>query len=346
MNPAITVLMSVHNGMPFVREAVDSILAQTFADFEFLILDDASADGTPEYLSSLRDKRARVISLPQNVGLTAALNAGLREARGEFVARQDADDVSDQRRLAAQHAFLQKAPSCLAVGAQARLVGPRGRSLGNKTFPLEHESIVFAHLFDNALAHSAVLFRRAEVEAAGGYDEEWRASQDYELWSRVSGRGQLRNLPDRLVTLRVLESSVTRTHARADLIRRVQATHFERLFQRPPGIADLDLIGLVRSRVVPEKLREFRGLLEELVARFEERNPGATRRADFRRMLSMLHERVGYNLLTLSRRSACKELWSALQTWPPAVFSMPWPRILALGIAGDNVRRIYEKLAR
>jgi hypothetical protein len=76
--------------------------------------------------------------------------------------------------------------------------------LGTRNFPLEHESVLFAHLFDNALAHSAVTFRRAAIQSAGGYDEAWTASQDYELWSRVSANGELRNLRERLVTLRVL----------------------------------------------------------------------------------------------------------------------------------------------
>jgi glycosyltransferase involved in cell wall biosynthesis len=346
MNPAITVLLSVHNGMPFLREAVDSILAQSFQRFEFLILNDASTDGTAEYLKTLRDPRARVISLPQNIGLTAALNRGLREAQGELIARQDADDVSHPRRFEEQHGFLEKNPRCIAVGAQAKLMDRGGRSLGKKNFPLEHGSIVFAHLFDNALAHSAVTFRRDAVLQAGGYDEHWTASQDYELWSRLSGTSELRNLPNRLVTLRILESSVTRTHGRADLIRRVQASHFQRVFSREPSTADLDLIGLVRSRVVPEKLREFDAFLMELIATFEAQEPGRTKRADFRRMLASLHERIGYNLLTLARGCACKELWRAVQTWPPSVLSMPWARIFALGVAGDYVRRIYEKLAR
>ena len=338
--------MSVHNGLPFVREAVDSILAQTFRDFEFLILDDASTDGTPEYLRSITDPRVRIIPLSQNIGLTAALNVGLLEAKGEFIARQDADDTSRQDRLALQHAFLRRRERCVAVGAQARLIGGNGRSLGKKKFPLEHEAIAFAHLFDNALAHSVVTFRREEVLAAGGYDEAWTASQDYELWSRLSTAGELRNLPECLCTIRILNTSVTRTHRRADLIRKVQAAHFARLFGREPSESDLDLIALVRSRVVPERLREFSALLEELVSQFEEQKPGVASAADFRRMLALLHERVGYNLLTLSRGSACRELWRALQTWPPSVFSMPWLRILALGIVGDGVRRAYEKLAR
>lgn len=346
MSPIITVLLSVHNGMPHLAAAVESILGQTFRDFEFLILDDASSDGTADYLRSLTDERIRIVTLAENIGLTAALNRGLREARGEFIARQDADDISAAGRLESQVSYLRAHPDCVLVGAQARLLDQRGRSLGKKDFPLRHEAIVFGHLFDNMLAHSAVLYRCATVEAIGGYDEAWRSSQDYELWSRLAGQGQLANLPERLVTLRVLDSSITRTHKRGDLIRRAQAAHFRRVFGRDATAADLDLIALFRSRVVPERLREFDALVDELAADYEDLLPGIGGNGDFRRLIAMVHERVGYNLLTLSRRSAFREFWRALQAWPPAIISMPWPRIVALGIVGDHARRLYEKFAR
>lgn len=343
VNLAITVLMSVHNGLPFVADAVRSVLGQTAGDFEFLILDDASTDGTRDFLRTLDDPRVRVIELAENVGLTAALNRGLREARGEFVARQDADDASHPRRLEMQTAFLRTNPPCAVVGSQARLVDGAGRSQGVKHFPLGHRGICFAHLFDNALAHSAAMFRRAAVQAAGSYDESWTASQDYELWSRLSERHALANLPERLVTLRVLDSSVTRQHKRPELIRRVQAAHFQRLFGAPASEADLDLLALYRSRVVPERLREFRALLDELTARTDATWPGTSASSDFRRTLALIHERVGYNLLTLSRRAGLGEIARGVRAWPPAIFSVPWWRVAALCVLGDNARRIYDK---
>ena len=334
----VTVLMSVHNGLPYVAEAVNSILAQTFGDFEFLILDDASTDGTREFLGTLNDPRIRVIHLPQNIGLTAALNLGLAEARGEVVARQDADDLSDPRRLELQLGFLSGHPSCAVVGSQVRLIDGRGRSLGKKDFPLGFRGIAFAHLFDNALAHSSVCFRKAAIISAGRYDEAWTASQDYELWSRMSARHALANLPERLVTLRVLGTSITQTHKRPELIRRVQARHFQQLFAAPPSDAELDLIALFRTRVPPERLREFRELLDDLVARSgEERTP------DFRRTLAQIHERVGYNLLTSNRIAGLSEILCAVKLWVPAVFGIPWWRVAALAALGDSARRIYDK---
>ena len=331
----ITVLMSVHNGLPYLAEAVASILAQTFGEFEFLILDDASTDGTRDFLRTQTDPRIRIIKLPQNIGLTAALNVGLREARGELIARQDADDVSDPRRLELQLGFLAGHPSCAVVGSQAWLVDKDGRSLGKKNFPLSYRGIAFAHLFDNALAHSAVTFRKAAV---GQYDEAWPASQDYELWSRISERHALANLPERLVTLRVLDTSITQTHKRPELIRRVQALHFQRLFAKAASDAELDLITLFRTHIPPERLKEFRELLDDLVAR-----SGESKNADFRRTLAQIHERIGYNLLTLDRLSGLREILRAVKLWPLAVFGIPWWRVAALAVLGDSARRMYAR---
>lgn len=338
--------MSVHNGMPYLPETMRSIFAQTHRDFEFLIVDDASTDGTADYLRTQADPRVRVITLPQNIGLTAALNAGLREARGEFIVRQDADDLSHPRRVEAQLAFLQAHPACAAVGAQASLIDAQARSQGPKSFPLTHRSICFAHLFDNALAHAAVTFRKSAVQAVGGYDEAWTASQDYELWSRLSARHELANLPERLVTLRVLSSSITRQHKRPELIRRVQAAHYERLTGKTASDDDLDLIALFRTRVVPERLPAFRALVREVLATMIRRWPDWPHDTDFRHTVAGLHERVGYNLLTLSRRAGWSELWQALRARPAAIFSFPWLRIGALTVLGDSARRIYERATK
>jgi glycosyltransferase involved in cell wall biosynthesis len=338
--------MSVHNGEPFVGAAVESILRQSWRHWEFVIIDDASTDGTPQRLAGFRDPRLRVIRNPGNLGLTASLNRGLEFARGEMVARQDADDLSHPERLSRQVAFLRAHPSVAAVGSQARLIDRRGRSLGRKDFPLGHRSIVFAHLLDNALAHSAVTFRRAAVREAGGYDETFRASQDYELWSRLGERHLLANLRERLVTLRVLEGSITRTHRQPELIRRIQDEHFARLFPgRTVREEELDLIGKFRSRVEPEALPRFHALLDDLLAAYGAAWPETRLTADFCRTLALIYERVGYNLLPAARRLGLREIARALRVWPPRAFAQPWLKIAALALMGEGARTWYERLA-
>jgi glycosyltransferase involved in cell wall biosynthesis len=129
-DPQVTVLLCVWNGEPHLKAAVDSILAQTFHDFEFLIIDDASTDGTPKFLASLTDPRVRVVRNETNLGLTRSLNRGLKLARGELIARQDADDWSTPDRLELQLPFLRANPPVVAVGAQAQLIDGNGGDLG------------------------------------------------------------------------------------------------------------------------------------------------------------------------------------------------------------------------
>jgi glycosyltransferase involved in cell wall biosynthesis len=345
MKPKVTVLMAVHDGELFVGAAIESVLAQTWRDFEFLIIDDASTDATPERLAALRDERVRVVRNETNLGLTASLNRGLALARGELIARQDADDLSHPRRLEEQAAFLAAHPSVAAVGSQAWLIDGRGRSLGKKDFPLGHRSIWWSHLFDNALAHSAVTFRRAAIAEAGGYDEAFRASQDYDLWSRLGERHLLANLPARLVTLRILETSVTRTHRQPELIRRVQAAHFSRLFPgREASREVLELIGSFRSRVEPEALERFYALFGELRAAYHAAWPETRVSGDFARTLALQIERIGYNLLPVARRAGLLELARAVRVWPPRALALPWVRIAALALLGDGARGLYERL--
>lgn len=338
--------MSVHNGEPFIGAAVESILRQTWQDWEFVIIDDASTDGTPSRLASFRDPRIRILRNAENIGLTASLNRGLDLAHGELVARQDADDLSHSERLARQVAFLHANPSVAAVGSQAWLTDARGHSLGRKDFPLGHRGIWFAHLFDNALAHSAVTFRRAAVLAAGGYDETFRASQDYELWSRLGERHGLANLRERLVTLRVLESSITRTHRQPELIRHVQAAHFARLFPgREANEEELALIGQFRSRVEPASVSRFHALLRELLDSYHAARPETRITSDFCRTLALLHERIGYNLLPATRGAGLHEIARAIRIWPPRALAQPWVRIAALALLGENARALYQRLS-
>ncbi len=341
----ITVLLAVHNGEPWLRESVASILDQSWREFEFLIIDDASTDETPGFLRSMVDPRVRVVRNETNLGLTASLNRGLQLAQGELIARQDADDLSHPHRLAKQAAFLSAHPQVAAVGSQVRMIDEHGRALGRKDFPLSHRGIWWSHLWDNALAHSAVMFRRTTVLAAGGYDEGYRASQDYELWSRLGERHLLANLPERLLTLRVVPSSITRTHRQPELIRTIQAAHFSRLFPGRMFTEDeLDLIAHFRTCVPPEALPRFRALHHDLSASYQAAWPEVRISGDFARTLGLQFERIGYNLLPASRSAGLRELARAVRIWPPRALAFPWMRIAAITLLGDHARRLYERI--
>ena len=214
MSPALTVLMPVHNGERYLRDAVASILGQTFRDFEFVIVDDGSTDGTAAILASFDDPRIRVIASPSCEGIARALNRGLAASSAPLVARQDADDLSHPRRLELQLAFLRDHPHVVLLGTQVRLIGHR-TALGwwrART----HDGIRFQSMFDNPFIHGSVVFRR---DAAGAYDASLASAEDYDLWSRIAAAHRVANLPQKLVHYRIHPGSTATTFGSDHIVR-------------------------------------------------------------------------------------------------------------------------------
>lgn len=210
--PRVTVLMAVRNGERHVPAAARSILAQTLEDFEFLIVDDGSADGTGGILADLERGDARVRVLRQApAGLTVSLNRGLDLARGEYLARMDADDLARPERLARQAAFLDAHPGVVAVGCQVELIDEWDRPIGPLEMPLGHEDIDGAHIRGLAgrLIHPAAMLRTSALREVGGYRATFETSQDYDLWLRLAEIGRLANLPDTLLAFRQHAGSVS-----------------------------------------------------------------------------------------------------------------------------------------
>ena len=208
--PKVTVLMSVKNGEPWVAEAVGSVLAQSFTDFRFLILDNASTDSTRETIRAFGDPRIDLIPLPEDIGQTGALNQGLGLIDSEYVARMDADDVCLPERLARQVAFLDAHPKVALLGMDALMIGPEGLALSCTYFPATHEAIINAFPLGNQFAHSSVMYRHAAVMEAGGYDASFTYAQDLALWLELAARHQVANLPEIQVKIRVHPSQATR----------------------------------------------------------------------------------------------------------------------------------------
>jgi glycosyltransferase involved in cell wall biosynthesis len=204
---AVTVLMPVFNGEAFVRQSIESILRQTWTDFELVIVDDGSTDATPRILASFRDPRTRVITSPRREGIACALNRGLASASAPLVARQDADDVSHPARLEKQLAFLEANRSIVVLGTQIRVIDERGRVSHPPGWrrPLTHAGIRFVSMFDNPFIHGSVVFRR---EVVGPYDATLESAEDFDLWSRVAAHHPVANLPEALVDHRVHSESM------------------------------------------------------------------------------------------------------------------------------------------
>jgi glycosyltransferase involved in cell wall biosynthesis len=220
--PRVTVLMPVYNAEAFVAQSAASILNQTFGDFELLVVDDGSTDATSEILRSYDDRRLRIIRNPENLGLTRSLNIGLSEARGALVARQDADDISYPERLECQVAFLDAHPDVPALGAQFHSIDGRGRRRPLHLWMKCETSlgIRWQLIFENALIHSSVMFRRDVVaDLFHGYDETFQRNQDFDLWTRIARRYPLRNLHETLISLRGRPDSLNAGYTRRSIAR-------------------------------------------------------------------------------------------------------------------------------
>ena len=194
--PTISVLLSVRNGLPFLKQTVASVLAQTFSDFEFVIVDNCSADGSREYLQELAktDSRIRLILNERDLGHSGGLNRGLENCRAEWIARIDADDVALPNRLERQLAFVRRHPRVEVTSCLAYYINEKGERKGKTVLELTTEKKFHEYMARNeviGLLHPCVMMRRDAVLEAGAYREEYKGANDIDLWNRISERGHL-----------------------------------------------------------------------------------------------------------------------------------------------------------
>ncbi len=214
--PAITVAMSVYNGEPYLAEAIESVLAQSFTDFEFLILDDGSSDSSRETILryAAQDARIRPI-IRENRGLIASLNQLVAEARAPLIARMDADDVCLPQRFARQIAFFAEHPDYGVVGSWSEDIDEAGRSIQSEALGLDQPTTHEAFLASidaggPLLCHPAVMYRAEVVRAVGGYHAAFRHCEDLDLWLRLATRTRLRSIPERLLRYRRSDGQISK----------------------------------------------------------------------------------------------------------------------------------------
>jgi glycosyltransferase involved in cell wall biosynthesis len=214
MNPLVTVLLPVFNAEHYLPEALDSILSQTYTDFELLIIDDGSNDKSPYILSEYanKDNRLQIHTQPRNIGIVSALNLGIQLARGKYLARMDADDFSLSNRLEKQVAYLENHPEIGVLGTAATVINASGKYLYPMDYPVSHTLLLWALCFFCPIVHSTVIFRLNLLQKHCGYTSEFPLAEDYDLWVRLSKKTQLANLPERLLLLRKHDSNVSIVH--------------------------------------------------------------------------------------------------------------------------------------
>ena len=209
--PRVTVLMSVFNGEPFVAEAVESVLLQTFEDFEFLIYEDKSTDASLQVLRRYPDPRIRLVENTENRGLTRNLISGMNLARGDFVARTDADDVCAPHRLATQVAYMDANPQIGVLGSAVIFFTDSGKEFVAHQ-PLEHDEIMCTLLYGFTMLHPSVMIRKADFDRHKlNYDPAFTVSQDHDLWVRAVRKVRFANVYEPVLRMREHTGKIGRT---------------------------------------------------------------------------------------------------------------------------------------
>jgi glycosyltransferase involved in cell wall biosynthesis len=251
--PLISVVLPVFNAQGYLATAVESILAQSVADFELIAIDDGSTDGSPEVLGKLRqrDSRVHIISRP-NTGIVGALNDGLAAARGEFIARMDADDIALPQRFERQLAYLRAHPECVAVGSSVLQIDPDGDPIGVQHWAESHAEIDALLLTGGGgLAHPTAMIRTSALRGVGGYRPEYQWIEDKDLWLRLGEIGRLANLREPLLQYRLHESSVCwqREVQQRQLWEKLLAETYRRrgISRRPPSFRSRFAAGASRA---------------------------------------------------------------------------------------------------
>lgn len=224
VSPGLTVLMTAYNALPYIREAVESILGQSCRDITFLILNNGSTDGTAEYLSGLESEREalgqdvlprlKVLHLESNIGRTAVLNKGLGMVETELTAIMDADDISLPERLGTQAAFMRANPDIDLLGTDVCYIDTRGNSLRSDRFPATHERLCAGLPLFNQFAHSACMYRTQKAREAGGYSPSFPYAQDLALWVEMLRHScRCASIPEVLTCIRVHPGQATQDPA-------------------------------------------------------------------------------------------------------------------------------------
>ncbi len=212
MSIAVSFVLPTYNGEQYIKKAIESILAQTFRDFELLIINDGSTDTTSAIVKSYQAKDRRIRQIEQaNHGLVYSLNRGIQLAKGRYIARHDDDDSSHPERLEKQVTFLQAHPEVVLVGSSMNVMDDRGKILHQHAVLLADPEIRQELLVRSPFAHGSVLFRREAAVHAGLYDPVFWPAEDYEFWLRLSTEGELANLDEFLYTYRENSAGISAT---------------------------------------------------------------------------------------------------------------------------------------
>lgn len=212
--PLVTILVATYNRAAYISQAIESAQAQTFKDWNMIVLDDASTDDTVPIVRAftINDSRISHVRHAENKGIAGNRNAGLLLAQGTYVAILDSDDVwTDQNKLKRQIAYMTEHPDCVAVGTQVSVIDENGVEAGSISYETSNKGIRSHMLLRNQFAQSSILYRRNVAVEVGGYDATYVVNDDYDLWLKMGSKGTLANLSERMAAYREHSGGITKT---------------------------------------------------------------------------------------------------------------------------------------
>ncbi len=201
IKPKISVVMPVYNGQKYLRSAVDSIISQTFTDFEYIIIDDGSTDNTSKILSSYTDHRIMVITHPKNLGIVKSLNEGLARSKGDYIARMDADDISVPDRLEQQYRYMSENDDVVVCAGNIKSINEDGSIISGSWWSKESAHIEWSLIWGNVIPHPTVMLKKSALPK--DMYRDYKYAEDYDLWLRMSGKGEIFRLDNVLVYYRL-----------------------------------------------------------------------------------------------------------------------------------------------
>jgi glycosyltransferase involved in cell wall biosynthesis len=269
-HPVVSVVLPVYNGATYLKESIESILKQSFSNFELIIINDGSTDDSAEIITSFTDRRIKYIA-QKNHGLAKTLNRGIALAKGKYIARQDQDDRSFPTRLAKQVTHLESHPDCGLVGTWATIWEETTDTGKVHRHPADDLTLRFELLFDNPFVHSSVMLRKTVFKTVGLYstDPDRQPPEDYELWSRVVQKYQVANLPEVLHLYRGVKHGMSRDKDNPFLpkVIRISVENIARQLNRKP--TDPQVMALATLAHCPFKSKSLPPL-DELVDLFNQ----------------------------------------------------------------------------
>lgn len=236
--PKLSVVMSVYNGEEFVKDAIECILNQTYRDFELILINDGSKDGSLKIMQdyAAKDDRIRIID-QANTGLTIALRRGVDAAKGDYIARMDVDDVSKPTRFEKQMALIEENPSLVAVTTDVQHFVDDGREWGRSRLLRDPSILPLLLVFSNSVGgHGQMVYSRAAYQAVGGYDPDFNYAEDYDLWARLADEGPFARVPEFLYYYRTGHDSVSSLNNDKQV--RVAARVAQRQYKNITGVTE------------------------------------------------------------------------------------------------------------